>query len=148
VAVFLKNGTREIAASDNEYFLVILLQLFDESDEITITADNDECIDVVAGERHLQSIQGKVDISAVLVAAGREIALNHLDGVLCHAPAVLAGALPIAVSDFRDNFAALFDGFQDGANVEVAIKGAFNSDLDVVEVDEYSDLQSVLYHEL
>jgi hypothetical protein len=60
--------------------------------------------------------------------------------VLGHAAAMLACPFPISISDFRDNFAAFLNSLQDGANIKMAIQRAFDSDLDVVEVDEYSNL--------
>ena len=47
---------------------------------------------------------------AGLVASGRQVTLNHLDGVLGHAAAVFACAFPIAVRDFGNDLAAFFDG--------------------------------------
>ena len=71
---------------------------------------------------------------------GREVALNHLDRVLGHAAAVLAGALPVSIGDLGDDFAALFDGFENRTNIEMPVEGTFDADLDVVKVDEYGDL--------
>jgi len=60
--------------------------------------------------------------------------------VLRHATAMVACPFPISIGDFRDNFAAFLNGLQNGANIKMAIQRAFDSDLDVVEVDEYSNL--------
>src|SRR5579862_5854505 len=99
MAVLLENGTRKIAASDNENFLVVLFEFFDKGNEIAVAADNDEGIDMVAGESHLERVKRKVDVGAILVATRRQIPLHHLNSVLRHAPAVLAGTLPVAVGN-------------------------------------------------
>ena len=59
-------------------------------------------------------------------------------------PAVLAGALPVAVGDLGDDLAALLDGFEDEADVELLAEGGLDADLDVVEVDEDGDVQAIL----
>src|SRR5262249_41272303 len=56
---------------------------------------------------------------------------------------VLAGAGPVRVGDLADHLAALLDGVEDGADVEVLAKRALDADLDVVEVDENGDVQTV-----
>jgi hypothetical protein len=53
---------------------------------------------------------------------------------------VVAGALPVAISDLGYDFAAFLDGFEYCSDVEVAVEGAFDPDLDIVKVNEYSDL--------
>ena len=58
--------------------------------------------------------------------------------------AVLTGALPVSIGDLCYNFPAFFDGFENRADIEVAVQRAFYADLDVVEVDEYCDVQTVL----
>jgi hypothetical protein len=60
--------------------------------------------------------------------------------MLRHVPAVVAGAFPVAIGDFRDDFPTFFDGFEYCSDVEVAVECAFDSDLDVVKVNEYSNL--------
>ena len=128
------------SAADNEHFLVVLFELLDQSDEVAIAADNHECIDMISGERHLERIEREVDVGAVFVAAGREVALNHLDRVLRHAAAVFTGSFPVAVGDLGDDFAPFLDGFENGSNIEVPVQGALDADLDVIEVDKYRDL--------
>src|SRR5262249_42691101 len=140
VAVLLKNDAGEGTAANNQNFLVVLFQLFDESNKITVAAHDHERVDVVPGERHLQRVERKINVSAVLVTAGSEVTLNHLDRVLSHAAAVLPGALPVSIGNLRDDFAAFLDGFENRANIEVPVQCTFYADLDVVKIDEYGDL--------
>ena len=123
-------------------FLSVLLQLFDEGDEVGIAADDDEGVDVVVGERHLEGVEGEVDVGAVLVAAGRQVALHHANRMLRQLPAVVAGALPVAVGDLGHDLAAFLDRFEHDADVERRTEGGLHADLDVVEIDEDRDLQS------
>src|SRR5262249_61083882 len=88
--------------------------------------------------------EGLVDVGAVLVAAGREVALHESNRVLRERTAVLAGARPVGIGDLADDFAALLDGVEDGADVEVLAERALDADLDVVEVDENGDVQTIL----
>src|SRR4029078_6395170 len=37
----------------------------------------------------------------------------------------------------------LLDGFQDGADIKVAIQGAFDTDLDVVEIDKHRNYEAI-----
>jgi hypothetical protein len=71
------------------------------------------------GERHLERVEREVDVGAVLVAARREVALHEADGVLRERAAVFAGARPVGVGDLGDDLAALLDGVEDGADVEL-----------------------------
>ena len=59
-------------------------------------------------------------------------------------PAVVAGARPVGVGDLGDDLAALLDGVEDGADVELLAEGGLDADFDVVEVDEYCDVQTIL----
>ena len=145
-AVLLHHLAGERAAADDEHLLVVLLQLLDERDEVAVAADDDEGVDVVVGERHLERVEGEVDVGAVLVAAGRHDALDEAHGVLRHRAAVVAGALPVAVGDLGDDFAALLDGFEHGADIELQAQGGLDTDLDVVEIDEDGNLQSLIGH--
>jgi len=140
MTVLLKNCARKTAAAHNENFLVVLFEFFDERDEVAIAADYYKCVDMIPREGHLECVQRKIDVGSVLVTTGREIPLHHLNCVLRHAAAMVAGPFPISIGDFRDNFAAFLYGLQNGANIKMAIQRAFDSDLDVVEVDEYSNL--------
>jgi hypothetical protein len=144
VAVLLHHEAGELAAADDEHLLVVLLQLLDERDEVAVAADDDEGVDVVVGERHLEGVEGQVDVGAVLVAARREVALHHADRVLREQPAVVAGALPVAVGDLGDDLAAFLDAVEDGADVEGLAEGGLHADLDVVEIDEDRDFQACL----
>ena len=142
MAVALHHHARERAAADDEDLLVVLLQLLDERDEVAVAADDDVGVDVRVGEGHLQRVEREVDVGAVLVAAGREVALDQLGRVLGQRPAVVAGARPVAVGDLRDDVAALLERFEHDADVELRVECAFDADLDVVEIDEYCDLES------
>ena len=82
VAVPLQDHAREGAAADDEDLLVVLLELLDEREEVAVAADDDVGVDVLVREHHLERIERQVDVGAVLVAAGREVALHEPDGVL------------------------------------------------------------------
>ena len=144
VAVALQDDAREGAAADDEHLLVVLLQLFDERQEVAVAADDDVGVDVGMGERHFERVEREVDVGAVLVAAGREVALHEADGVLRERAAVFAGARPVGVGDLGDDFAALLEGVEDDADVEVLAEGGLDADFDVVEVDEYGDVEAIL----
>jgi len=88
------------------------------------------------GERHLERVEREVDVGAVLVAAGREIALHQPDRVLRQRAAVFAGARPVGVGDLGDNLAAFLEGLENGADVEMFAERALDTDFDVVEIDE------------
>ena len=142
VAVLLHHEAGELPSADDEHLLVVLLQLFDEGDEVRVAADDDEGVDVVVGERHLERVEGEVDVGAVLVSTGRQVALHHANRMLRQLPAVVAGALPVAVGDLGHDLAAFLDGFEHDADVERRTEGGLHADLDVVEIDEDRDLQS------
>ena len=59
--------------------------------------------------------------------------------------AVAAGALPVAVGSLRHDFAALFEGFEDDPGVERTAQGVFDANLDVVEVDENGNTESICF---
>ncbi len=139
VAVPLHRRAGELPAADDDDLAAVLLELLDERDEVAVAADDDEGVDVVVGEGHLERVERHGDVGAVLVAARRQVALHHADGVLREEAAVVAGALPVAVGDLGDDLAALLDGLEDEADVELAADGALDADLDVVEVDEDGD---------
>ena len=144
MAVALQDHARERAAADDEHLLVVLLQLFDERQEVAVAADDHVGVDVLVRERHFQRVEREVDVRAVLVAAGREVPLHEADGVLRERAAVLAGARPVGVGNLGDDLAALLDGVEDGADVELLAEGGFDADFDVVEVDEDGDVETVL----
>ena len=73
---------------------------------------------------------------------GREVALHQLGRVLGQRTAVVAGARPVAVGDLRNDVAALLERFEHDADVELRAESALDADLDVVEIDEYRNLQS------
>jgi hypothetical protein len=141
VAVLLEDVARERASSDDENLAVVLLQLLDERHEVAVAADDHEAVDVAVGERHLERVERQVDVGAVLVAARRQVALDHVDGVLGQRSAVVAGTRPVAIGNFRHDVAALLDGFEDGARVEMGSQRRLHPDLDVVEIDEDCDLE-------
>ena len=136
------------AAADHEDLLVVLLELFDERDEVAVAADDHVRVDVAVRERHLERIERQVDVRAVLVATGGEVALHQLGGMLCQRAAVITGARPIAVGDLRDDVAALLERFEHNPNIELHTQCAFDADFDVVEVDENRDLQSCVCQNL
>ena len=111
---------------------------------ITIAADDDKRVDMIPGECHLERIEREIDIGSIFVAARRQVPLHHLNRVLRHAPAVFTRALPIAISDFRHDLAALLDGFKNRTDVEVSTESTFDSDFNVVEVHEHGDVQTIL----
>ncbi len=142
VTVPLHHHASERAAADHEDLLVVLLQLFDQRDEVAVAADDDVGVDVGVGEGHLQRVERQVDVRPVLVAPGRQVALHQLGGVLGQRTAVVAGARPVAVGDLRYDLAALLQGFEHDADVELCSESALDADFDVVEIDEYRQLQS------
>ena len=144
MAVPLKDDARERAPSDNEDFLVVLLQLFDERQKIAVAADDHVRVDVLVGEHHFERIEREVDVGAVLVAAGGEITLHEPDGVLRQIPAVFAGAGPVRVGDLGDHLSAFLDTVEHDPDVEMFVEGAFDPDFDVVEIDENGDVQTIL----
>ena len=117
-------------------------------DEVAVAADDHVGVDVRVGERHLERVEREVDVGAVLVAARREIALHQLGGVLRQRPAVVAGARPVAVGDLGDDVAALPERFEHDADVELSVEGAFDADLDVVEIDKNRNLQTCIRQNL
>ncbi|OLB61757.1 MAG: hypothetical protein AUI11_08285 [Acidobacteria bacterium 13_2_20CM_2_66_4] len=64
--------------------------------------------------------------------------------MLCERPAVLAGARPVGVGDLGDDLAAFLDGVENGADVELVAERRLDADLDVVEVDENRNVQTIL----
>ena len=136
VTVLLHRHAGELPAADDDDLAAVLLQLLDQRDEVAVAADDDEGVDVIVGEGHLEGVERHRDVGAVLVAAGRHVALHHADRVLRQQAAVVADALPVAVGDLGDDLAALLDGLEHEADVELAADGGLDADLDVVEVDE------------
>ena len=139
VAVLLHGRAGELPPTNDDDLAAVLLQLLDERNEIAVAADDDEGVDVIVGESHLQRVERHRDVGAVLVAARGEVALNHPDGMLREDAAVVAGALPVAVGDLGDDLAPLLDGFEDETDIELTADRALDSDLDVVEIDEHGD---------
>src|SRR5438094_3771845 len=95
-------------------------------------------------ERHFERVEGEVDVGAVLVAARRHVALDQANGVLRERAAVLAGARPVGVGDLGHHLSAFLDGVEDDADVELLAEGGLDADFDVVEVDEYRDVETIL----
>src|SRR5262249_420065 len=140
VTVLLEDGACKVSAAHDENLFIVLFEFLDQGNKVTITAHNHKSIDVIARKCHLQRIQRKVDVGAIFVASRCQVALPHLNGVLSHAAAVLAGALPVSVGDFGYHLTALFDCFENRSDVEVPIESAFDPDFNIVKVYEYSDL--------
>jgi hypothetical protein len=91
-------------------------------------------------ERHLERVERQVDVGAVLVAARRRVALNEADGVLGQRPAVFAGR--VSRRGDRRRPRPFLDSVEDGA-ASVAGRNGLGADFDVVEVDEYCDVQTI-----
>jgi hypothetical protein len=143
MAVLLQYRAGKGTATHNQYFFVVLFEFFYKGHEVAVAAHNNEGIDVIPRERHFQSIQSEVDVGSIFVAAWREVALDHLDGMLRHAAAVIAGALPVPISDLGDDFAAFLDCLQDRSDIEMAIQSTFDTDFDVVEINKNSDFEAI-----
>ena len=93
-------------------------------------------------ERHLEGVERKVDVGAVLVAAWSQVALDQLGCVLRQRPTVVPGARPVAIGDLGDDVAPLLECFEDYPDVELHAQRALDPDFNVVEVDENRNLQS------
>ena len=144
MAVPLQDDAREGPASDHEHLLVVLLQFFDEGEEVAVAAHDNVGIDVGMGECHLERIERQVDVSPVLVPARRQIALHEADGMLGESAAVLTCASPVGVGDLGDDLAALLERFEDDSDVEMFAEGGLDANLDVVEIDEDGDVDAFL----
>ncbi len=138
---FCRIVTGERLAADHEHALVVLLQLVDQRDEIAVAADDGEGVDVVVRERHFQRVERQIDVGAVLVAARRGVALHHLHRVLGELAREGVLPAPVGVSDLGDNFPALLQRVEHRGNIELPLQRRFDADLDIVEVDEYGDLE-------
>ncbi len=145
MTVFFKNGTCESSSPNDEDLLVILIEFFDQRDEVAVPTHNDKGIDMVSRERHFERVECEVDVRAILIATRRQVPLNHLDGVLGHTSAVLARALPIAVGDFCDDFAPLLDSLENSTDIEVPVQCAFDPNFDVVKVHKYRNFKTIFY---
>ena len=141
MAVLLEDVAGEGAPADDQHLAVVLLQLLDERHEVAVAADDHERVDVAVGESHLERVEGEVDVSAVLVAAWRQVALHHMDGVLGERAAVIARPRPVAIGDLGHHLAALLDGLEDRSGVEMAAERGLHPNLDVVEIDENRNLE-------
>ncbi len=148
VAVALEDDAGERPAANDEHLLVVLLELLDQREEVAVAADDHVRVDVRVREGHFEGIERQVDVGAVLVAAGRQVALHQTDGVLGEVAAVLARARPVGVGDLSDHLAALLQGVEDGADVEILTERRFDANLDVVEVDEHGDVETVLIRQM
>ena len=122
--------------------LSVLFQLLDERDEVAVAADDHVGVDVAVGEGHLERVERQVDVGAVLVTAGGEVALHELRRVLREGSAVVAGARPVAVGDLGHHIPALLERLENHPDIELHAERALHPDLDIVEVDEYCNLQS------
>ena len=145
MTVLLQNRAGEGAAAHHEDALVVLLQFVDQRDEVAVAADNGEGVDVIVREGHLERVERQVDVGAVLVAARRRVALNHLHGVLGERARGGFLPAPVRVSELGDDFAAFFQRVQHGSHVEFAVQGGLDADFDIVEIDEHGDLE-FLFH--
>jgi hypothetical protein len=148
VAVALHHEAREIPPADDEDLLVVLLELFDQRDEVAVAADDHVRVDVRMREGHLEGVERQVDVGPVLVAARREVALHQLGRMLRQRAAVVTRARPVAVGDLGDDVAALPERFEDDADVELGIEGVLDPDFNVVEVYEDCDLEACVCQSL
>ena len=80
-------------------------------------------------------------VGAVLVAARGHVALHHVDRVIRQGPAVHAGARPVPVGALGNHLTPLLERLQDEGEIEFRAGRRLDADLDVVEVDEYRELQ-------
>ena len=145
VTVPLQDGAGESAPANYVDALVVLFQFVDQRNEVAIAADDGECIDVVVSEGHLERVEGQVDIGAVLIAARRGVALNHLHRMLAERAGSGFLPAPVRVRELGDDFAAFLERVEHGRNVEFAVQRALHADFDIVEIDEDGDLQ-FLFH--
>ena len=95
-----------------------------------------------------ERVQREIDVGAVLVAAGREIALDEFRRVLGERAAVVAGTRPVAVGDFRNHVAAFPQRFEHHAHVELHAERVLDAYFYVVEVDENRNLESCVCQNL
>src|SRR5206468_12590551 len=51
---------------------------------------------------------------------------------------------PVGIRDLGDDLAAFLDRVEDGADVELLVERRLDADLDVVEVDEDGDVETIL----
>jgi hypothetical protein len=86
VAVLLQDGAGESLAAHHEHRLVVLLQLIHQRNKVAVAAHNAECINVIVREGQFQRVESKIDVGAVLIAAGRRVALHHLHGIFGELP--------------------------------------------------------------
>ena len=105
VAVLLEDGAGERTAADPK-ISAVLLQLLDEPDEVAVSVDDGKGVDVLMRKRHLQCVEGEVDVGAVLVSARRRDTLYHVYGVLRHLPLGAFLTAPIRVSELGHDVAA------------------------------------------
>ena len=145
-AVLLHHLAGKRAAAHDKYFTVVLLELLDQRDEVAVATDDHKGVDVRVRKRHLERIERKIDVGAVLVAARGHHALHQTHGVVGHGAAVVAGALPVAVRDLGNHLTAFFDGFEHRAYVELKAESGFDADLDIVKVDENGNLEFLIGH--
>src|SRR5258705_5364278 len=107
VAVALEDSAGERPAADDEHFLIVFVELFAKREEVTVAADDHVRVDMRVCEGHFEGIERQVDVGAILVAAGRQVALHQADGVLREVPAVFTRARPVGVGNLGDHLAAL-----------------------------------------
>jgi hypothetical protein len=144
-AVLLHHLAGERAPADDEHLAVVLLEFLDQRDEVAVAADDHERVDVRVRECHLERVEREVDVGAVLVAAGRRDTLHHPHRMLRHGAAMIAGTFPVAVGELGDHLTPFLDRFEDGADVERLIEGGLDTNLDIVEIDEHGELESLFY---
>ena len=109
VTVLLQDGAGERLPAQNVDGLAVLLELVHQRDEVAVAADDGERVHVIMREGHLQGVQRQIDVRAILIAAGRGNALDHLDGVFRHLARCALLAAPVCVGELGYQVAALFE---------------------------------------
>ncbi len=145
MAVFLQDGAGEGFSAKHEHTLVVLFQFVEQGHEIAVPADDGERIDVIVRKSHFQRIERQVDIRAVLIAARRWVALNHLHGMFRHGAGGDFLPSPVGVGDAGDDFTAFLQRIQYGGHVKFPVQGGFDADLDVIEVDKHGQFEFVFH---
>jgi len=145
VAVLLEDRRGERLATHHENGLAVFLQLVHQRNKIAVAADDGERVHVRMGEGHLQRVESEIDVGTVLVAERRRQTLHHLDGVFGHRSGGAFLTSPVCISEFCDQVATFFERIQRKRYVEFPPKRGFHTDLDVVVIDEYGDVQFFLH---
>src|SRR5258708_4697481 len=96
-------------------------------------------------EGHFQSVEREIDVRAVLVAARGGNPLHHLYGVFRHLTGRAVLASPVRIRELRYDVAAFFQRIQRQRYIELTTQRRFESDLDVVVIDEHRYVEFILH---